>query len=101
VLRVRGGDDLAAPLPVIYRLTAAGDTTELLRTMSDTGLAVLGLVAGRYQLRALAIAHHPLTTTFDFGPDTGAVATIRLERGAFSMCEDGVRARQAPWWRIW
>ena len=67
--------------------------------MSDTGLAVLGLGAGRYVLRA--IAHHPLTATFDFGPDTGAVATLRLERGAVSLCEDGSRARRLPWWRIW
>lgn len=101
VLRVRTGDDLGGPLPVRYRLTAAGDSTALLSAVSDTGLAVLGLGGGRYVLRALSIAHHPLTTTFDFGPDTGAVATLRLERGAASMCEDGIRARRLPWWRIW
>ena len=101
VFRVRGGDDLGGPLPVMYRLAAAGDTAALLRAVSDTGLAVLGLGAGRYELRALAIAHRPLTATFDFGPDTGAVATLRLERGAVSLCEDGIRARRLPWWRIW
>ena len=101
VLRVRGGDDLGTPLPVVYQLMATGDTVALLRAVSDTGLAVLGLGAGRYVLRALAIAHHPLTATFDFGPDTGAVATLRLERGAVSLCEDGIRARRLPWWRIW
>ena len=78
-----------------------GGTAALLRAVSDTGLTVLGLGDGRYELRALAIAHHPLTATFDFGPDTGAVATLRLERGAVSLCEDGIRARRLPWWRIW
>ena len=101
VLRVRGGDDLDGPLPVAYRLTAARDTAALLQAVSDTGLAVVGLGPGRYLLRALAIAHHPLTATFDFGPDTGAVATLRLERGAVSLCEDGIRARRLPWWRLW
>lgn len=95
ILRVRGGDDLGGPLLVSYRLAAVGDTAALLRAISDTGLAIPGLGAGRYVLRALAIGHHPLATTFDFGPDTGAAATIRLERGAVSLCEDGIRRRRS------